>query len=168
MCLVFEFKASRHQADLHGWFLFYYFELVVQLYGIKGMEGRGGGKGLLVASDTASCLLCALPEPRHADLYSEHAPNKCQSTKGGNARFALGILFYTEKGIAFVCLFKLELTSLGSWPRGRCDHTVLKVWIFQHTGERHSTSLLGKQRPAPVWVLCSARSPVPHAQVPAG
>lgn len=91
------------------------------------MERRGGGKGLLVGPDTVTCLCCALPERRHADLYSEHPPNKCQSTKGGNERSALGILSYTEKGTAFVCLFKVELTLLGSWPRGTCDHAVLKL-----------------------------------------
>lgn len=159
---------SRHQVYLNGCFLFYYFELVVHLYGMKGMEGRGGEKGLLVAPNIASCLLCASPEPRHADLYSEHPPNKCQHTKGGNARSALGTLSYTEKSIAFFCLFKAELTSLGSWPRGRCDHAILKVWIFQHTREMQTTGLLGKQIPESVWVLCSDTNPVPHAQVPAG
>lgn len=82
MCLKSELKASSHQADLNGCFWFYYSELVVHLYGIKGMEGGGGRKGLLVAPDTASCLLIALLGPRHADLYSDHPANKWQSTKG--------------------------------------------------------------------------------------
>lgn len=112
MCLESELKASRHQADLNGCFSFYYFELLVHLHGIKGTEGSGGGKGFLITRDIASCLLCALPEPRHAHSSSDHPPNKCQSTKGGNAQSALGTLSYTEKGIAFVCLFKVELTSL--------------------------------------------------------
>lgn len=98
-----------------------------QLYGTNVVERRGGWKGLLVAPDTVFCLCHALPEPRHADLYSEHPPNKCQSTKGGNERSALGILSYTKNGTAFVCLFKVELTSLGSWPRATCDHAVLKL-----------------------------------------
>lgn len=91
------------------------------------VERRGGGKGLLVTPDTVTFLCCALPEPRHADLCSQHLPNKCQSTKGRNKRPALGTLSYTEKGTAFVCLFEVELTSLGSWPRGTCDHAVLKL-----------------------------------------
>lgn len=63
-------------AGLNGCFSVYYFEVVVHLYGVKGTEKRRGWKGLLVAPDTVSCLLCALPDPSHADLYSEHPPQQ--------------------------------------------------------------------------------------------
>lgn len=105
MCLESKFKASWHQAGLNGYVSVYYFEVLVHLYGVKGTEGMGGWKALLVAPDRVSCLFCALPDPSHADLYSEHPPNKCQSIKGGNVRSALGTLSYTEKGIAFVSLW---------------------------------------------------------------
>lgn len=125
------------------------------------VERREGRKGLLFALDTVSCLCCALPEPRHADLYSEHPPNKCQSTKGENERFALGTLSYTEKGTAFVCLFKVELTSLGSWPRGTCDHAVLKLSFSTHRRNAQHKSI------EKAVLHQSGSSAVPHALVPA-
>lgn len=97
-------------------------------------------------------------------MYSDHPQNKCQNMKG-NARCVSVILSYIDKSIAFVCLIQMVLPCLGSWLQGRCDHSLVKVWIFRHTREMHSTRLLGKQKPAPFWVLCSA---VCRDQIPAG
>lgn len=43
----------------------------------EGEERRAGGIGLLVAPNTASYLVGALPESRQADLYSDNPQNKC-------------------------------------------------------------------------------------------
>lgn len=122
----------------------------------EGEEGRAGGIGLLVAPYIASYLFSASPESPQAGLYSDHPQNKCQKMKRENARCALGTLSYIDKSIMFVCLFQMELQSLGPWSQGRCDHPLVKVWIFYHTREMHRIRLLGKQKPAPFWVLCGA------------
>lgn len=83
MCLESEFKAQRDQTHLNEWFLFYYFEPTYNSSVCdEGEEGRAGGIDLLVAPNTASYLLSALPESRQADLYSDHPQSKCQNMKG--------------------------------------------------------------------------------------
>lgn len=132
------------------------------------MKERGGVKGLLVAPEPASRLLCALLEPRRADWCSGHPPNKCWSTKEGNTRSVLGTLAYTEKGIAFVS-FQSGANITGILSQGEVlSCCIAEILFFSHTGEMHSTSLLEKQRLASAWVLCKARSLTPHAQVPLG
>lgn len=110
---------------------------------------------------------CSTWVPRQADLYSDHTQNKCQNMKRENVRCALGTLSYIDKSIALVCLFQMELPSLRSWSQWRCDHPLEKVWIFCYRREMHSIRLLGKHKPAPLWVLCGAvhRDHIP--QIPA-